>query len=79
MPTSTWEGSPIEEPLAKLELALIDEYLTAAGENPEAIRARHDAAARDLLTRAAIYASGRLTEVESRAHYVHDMHHSSER
>lgn len=65
---------PMEEPQAKLERALIEDYLISAGERPAAIWGRTDALARELLKQASIYAAGRLTEVESRAHYVHDLH-----
>jgi regulator of protease activity HflC (stomatin/prohibitin superfamily) len=65
---------PIEEPLAELERRLIDEYIRRAGHDPDVLRARGDAAARKLLVEASIYAATKLTEVESRAHYVRDLH-----
>lgn len=65
---------PIEEPLAELERRLIDEYIRRAGHDPEELRARGDAAARKLLIDASVYAATKLTEVESRAHYVRDLH-----
>jgi hypothetical protein len=68
---------PIEEPLAELERRLIDEYLRRGGHDPNAVRARGDDAARKLLTEAAVYAATKLTEVESRAHYVRDLHGQS--
>ncbi|MCC7243289.1 MAG: hypothetical protein IT180_15280 [Acidobacteria bacterium] len=61
---------PLEEPQAELERRLITEFLTAAGHDPAALRARTDPEARDLLARASAYAAGRLTEMESRSHYV---------
>ncbi|MDH4067096.1 MAG: hypothetical protein OEW19_22070 [Acidobacteriota bacterium] len=61
---------PLEEPQAELERQLINEFLHAAGHNPAAVRARTDEEARNLLARASAYAAGRLTEVESRSHYV---------
>jgi hypothetical protein len=64
----------VGDPFARLEAGLISDYLRALGHDPEALRARSDAEARDLLTQAATYAATRLTEVESRAHYVHEMH-----
>ena len=70
---------PLEEPLAKLELALIDEYLRTLGYDPVTVRNRSDAAARAALRDAAIYAATRLTEVESRAHYIHEIHGGAER
>jgi hypothetical protein len=61
------------DPHAELERALIAEFLERRGvslavkELPE-----EDAAA--LLKAASLYASGRLTEMESRAHLVEDLH-----
>jgi len=65
---------PVDDFEAKLELALIDEYLRQHGhtrdelpqlEPAERDRLRHDAAA---------YAAGRLAEIDARAHYVEDLH-----
>jgi len=63
----------IEEPLAALERQIIEEFLRAAGHDPAALRLRADAQARQLLTSAAQYASGRLCEVESRMHYLRSL------
>ena len=66
---------PLEEPLAELERRLIDEYLRNAGHDPATLRARRDdAAARKLLTDAAVYAATKLTEIESRSNYVREIH-----
>jgi hypothetical protein len=64
----------VGDPFARLEHNLITDYLRALGHDPDALRARGDSEARTLLARASTYAATRLTEVESRAHYVHDMH-----
>lgn len=64
---------PLEEPLAELERQLIAAYVTGAGEDLETLRARDDEAARKLLAEASLYASARLTEVESRSHYLHKL------
>ena len=69
---------PLEEPLAELERRLIDEYLRNLGHDPEALRQRGDAQARALLTDASQYAALKLTEVESRAHYVRNLHDGRE-
>ena len=63
----------LEEPLAELERRLIDDYLRGAGQDPNLVRARDDAASRELLTAASMYAAARLTEVETRAHYVRSL------
>ncbi|MGH9258050.1 MAG: hypothetical protein ACRD3C_26105 [Vicinamibacterales bacterium] len=65
---------PLEEPLAELERRLIDDYLRKAGHDPDALRARHDEEARKLLTAASVYAAAKLTEIESRSHYVRNLH-----
>jgi hypothetical protein len=65
---------PLEEPLAALERRLIDEYIRGAGEDPEALRQRTDPAAHKLLAQASQHAALKLTEVESRAHYVRELH-----
>ena len=67
-------GAPIEEPLAELERQLISEFLAAAGQDLHALLMRHDEAATKLLTEASLYASARLTEVESRSHYLRKLH-----
>ena len=66
--------TPLEERQAKLESALIREFLEARGHDPVALHSRSDPQARELLTQASTYAASKLTEVEARAHYVHDIH-----
>ncbi len=66
--------TPLEERQARLETALIREYLEALGHDPIKLQQRNDQQARELLTQASVYAATRLTEVEARAHYVHDIH-----
>jgi hypothetical protein len=61
---------PLEEPLAQLERQLISAYVAGAGQDLETLLARHDEDARKLLAEASLYASARLTEVESRSHYL---------
>ena len=68
------DSVPLEERQARLERALIDEYLSALGHDADELRHRTDASARDLLKHAAIYAASKLTEVESRARYLRDIH-----
>lgn len=65
---------PLEEPLAELERRLIDEYIRNLGLDPDAVRSRSDPAARRVLADAAQYAALKLTEIESRAHFVQDLH-----
>ena len=68
------EVPPLEEPLAELERRLIDEYLRDRGVEPDTVRNGSDEHARRLMADAAQYAALKLTEVESRAHYVRELH-----
>jgi hypothetical protein len=70
------EIRPIEEPLAKLERQLIGAYLAGAGEDFHSLMARNDESARKLLAEASLYASDRLSEIESRSHYLRKLHGS---
>ena len=65
---------PMEDPERQLERAFIDEYLRLHGYDLEAVRALPQAEVLTLLKAASIYATGKLAEFESRAHYVHDIH-----
>jgi hypothetical protein len=68
---------PTTDPLAQLEIALIEEYLHAHGHTLVSVHALPATVARSILCDASRYASGRLTEVESRAHYVEEIHDKS--
>lgn len=68
------DTTPLEEPQARLELAFIEEYLRSLGYDPAEVRHRTDAHALQLLIQASTYAATRLTEMESRARYIHDIH-----
>ncbi len=61
---------------ARLEQALITEFLERRGLTREALDGLPDSEVHAILTQASAYASARLAEVESRAHYVHDLHHN---
>jgi hypothetical protein len=63
-----------DAPLARLEQSLIDEYVRMHGHDPERL-SELVAADRDALLRSAsLYASGKLSEVETRSHYLHELH-----
>jgi hypothetical protein len=64
----------VEEPLAELERQLITTYLARSGQDLHALMARDDADARRLLADASRYASVKLSEVESRSHFVRELH-----
>ena len=64
----------MEDPVAQLERAFIDEYLRLHGHNPVTVRSLPEAEVITLLEAASVYAAGRLAEFDSRAHYVHNIH-----
>ena len=65
---------PIEAPLGRLERALIDEFIRARGYDPLTLSNLPDQERQMLLRDASIHASTKLAEVESRSHFVHDLH-----
>jgi hypothetical protein len=65
---------PVDDPHAKLEQAFIAEYLQQHGYSAAALEALPVDEVQEVLKRASSYASGRLCEMESRAHYVSDLH-----
>ena len=62
------------DPIDQLEAALIDAFLKAHGHDRQSVKALPEDRARRLLTDASVYASSKLSEVEARAHYVHELH-----
>ena len=77
MATKQTDSAPLEEPLAELERQLISEYLAAVGQDLHTLLTRHDDEATKLLTEASLYATSKLTEVESRSHYLRSLHGES--
>ncbi|HUU32961.1 MAG TPA: hypothetical protein VMW48_02800 [Vicinamibacterales bacterium] len=61
---------PLEEPLAEIERSLMAAYVAGLGQDLDALRRRTDDAAHTLLAEASRYASGRLSEIEARSHYL---------
>lgn len=61
---------------ARLEQALIAEFLERRGLTTAMLDAMPENDAHAILRQASAYASARLAEVESRAHYVHELHHN---
>jgi hypothetical protein len=68
---------PLQSPLSGLERSLIDEFLRRRGYDPAHLEQLPDTFRDGLLKEASLYASARLAEVESRAHYVHEIHEGS--
>jgi hypothetical protein len=69
----------VSDQTAQLEQAYIAEFLQRRGYTFATLRTLAQADVDALMTQASVYASARLTEVESRAHYVHDIHHVNDR
>lgn len=65
---------PSEDPQVKLETALIDDFLRTRGTDRHSLRNLPEAQAIRLSREASAYATARLTEVESRAHYLREIH-----
>ncbi len=68
------ETSPLQAPLGQLERALIDEFVRGRGYDPAHLAGLPEEERETLLKEASVYASGRLTEVESRSHFIHEIH-----
>jgi hypothetical protein len=68
------DDHPIEDQMAPLERACIDEFIRGRGYDPARLHELPAAERDELLKHAAAYAAGKLAEVESRAHYIHELH-----
>ena len=68
------DQAPRPDQTADLELALISEFLERRGHTLHTIHLLPEAERHALVREASLHASTRLTEVESRAHYVDDLH-----
>lgn len=64
-------------PLAQLESALIEQFLRARGHDAGSLAALPAAEREALLKDASLYASVKMAEVESRSHFVDDIHGST--
>ena len=59
---------------ADLERSIIDEFLRARGHDPNHLDRLSPAERDAILAEASVHASGKLSEIESRAHFVHELH-----
>jgi hypothetical protein len=64
----------LEDPEGHLENALIDEFLRSRDLDSQALRTLSHDDMKRVMTEASAYASARLAEIESRAHFVHEIH-----
>ena len=65
---------PSEDPTGHLETALIDQFIRSRGYDPSALNALPTELRHTLQKLATSYAGAKLAEVESRAHFVHELH-----
>ena len=71
---SIGDQEPRPDQTAELERALMEEFLEKRGHTLHSIHSLPEAEHHALMREASQYASMRLTEVESRARYVDDLH-----
>ncbi len=64
----------LQTPLSQLERALIDEFVRARGHDPHKLSEVPEPERSALLKDASTYASLKLTEVESRSHFLDEIH-----
>lgn len=67
-----------EDPRAQLERAFIEDYLRSRQHSLDTLKLLPADEADALLNQASLFASGRLAEVESRAHLVDELHRAPE-
>lgn len=65
--------SPIVAPLSEVERQLLTAYVAGAGHDLHDLLQRDDEEAKALLTAASRYASEKLSEIESRWRYLHEL------
>ena len=75
MTVTNFDVHPMEDPEGRLELALIEEFLLTHGYAPRELDDLPEDQRRQLLEGASSYAAGKLTEIQARAHYVHEIRH----
>jgi hypothetical protein len=68
------ETAPVEMPLAELERRLIHEFVRERGYDPDRLDELPGHVRDALLKQASTHASAKLTEVEARSHFVHEIH-----
>jgi len=76
MPTETPKNAfpaPEDEARALLEKNLIDEYLKNKGYDRQSLKKLPEDKARRIMTEASMYASGKLTEIETKARLKKDL------
>jgi hypothetical protein len=75
MPNRESDASPAAAHFAELESSLIRQFLEARGHTRDSVAALPQAERDALLAQASVYASTKLSEVESRSHLLDDLRH----
>lgn len=78
MSTREPQSRPLQDPNAQLEQALVSEFLRMRGYDQRSVDSLPEDERRRLLREASVHAAGKLTEVEARAHLVHELHGDSQ-
>ena len=65
----------MQPPHGQLERALIDEFVRQRGYDPQGLAGLPEQEREELLKQASVHASARLAEIESRSHYLDEVHH----
>jgi len=65
---------PLGAPLGQLERSLIDEFVRNRGHDPDTLGDLPEQEREKLLVDASVYASGKLSEVEARSHFLDEIH-----
>lgn len=74
-PEKNNNSKPLMEDMhALLEKTLIEAYLKGKGHTLEDLKKLPEAEAKRLMTEASVYASGKLAELEERAHFIQELH-----
>jgi len=68
------DGTPIADPNAGLERAIIEEFIRTRGYDPARLNDLPEDVRVRVQREAATHAAARLSEMEARAHYVHELH-----
>lgn len=74
MKSERLEVAPLQAPLGDLERTLIDEFLHVHGYDAVRLASLADDTRQALLSEASVYASAKLAEINSRSHFIHDIH-----
>ena len=73
------DAVPLSDRFAQLERAFIDEFLRLQGYDQVTLNTLSAAQRHAMLTSASTYAATKLAEIESRAHYIHDIHGTAQK